>query len=544
MSQQTTFLTPRRELLGIPNGITGKGVRIVLTDSFFPAHQDLVSKGNRNIQWLDVEGKPFDPAPLTGANPRKGQHGLGRATVCGGMGLGSDGKYGGVAPESEMILLNFGVLDGGLAKPPKAYQYLDFLVEHVQRLGVRAAQFGSVGERTGPLVPWQWDTQRRYSEQITSKGILVVSPTGNCPGSFSPASLAPSALAGGGLELPSEPGTPMRPFHSPEGVSFEGKHLPEYLAPAERVVLPALDPGHDCGIDGVPLGYTVDEGTSFSGPFMVGLLACVWQKHPEITAHQMRTVVQRAARSVESRFGETDVGMPTWQAIEEAIGSAAEAPSAAPTPFETYAETQQLSWDVRMRRCHDTPEGMADVLLNSLPDKAPAAVCSQLASLFRSTSNARARAAIVLLLAPDREDEEPEHPILEEALRDESPLVLGCALDVMRRTPALSAGREEDVVRLLDHSNGQVRYETLLVAEEAPCKTYVRPLIQGMKRDFEQGPMIAFLWRRRCLKAITGETYWPHTRKTMYPGECVYSDYWLAKQRACMERWQNSGYAR
>jgi len=344
------------------------------------------------------------------------------------MGLGSGGKYGGVAPESDMMLLNFGVLHGELAKPPNANQYLDFLVEHGQRLGVRAVQFGSVGERTGPLVPWQWDTQRRYSEQITSTGILVVSPTGNCPGSFNPASLAPSALAGGGLELPSEPGTPMRPFHSPEGVSFEGKHVPVLLAPAESVVLPALNVTYDCGIAGVLSGYTVDEGTSFSGPFVMGLLACVWQKYPEISAHMMRTVVERAARSVEPRFGETQVGMPTWQAIEEAIGSVADAHQVEPTPFETYTETQQLNWDVRMRRCHDTPDGAADVLLNSLPDKAPPGVSAELASLFHSTGNARARAAAVLLLAPDREDQEPDHPMLKEALRDESPLVLGLSL--------------------------------------------------------------------------------------------------------------------
>ena len=82
-----------------------------------------------------------------------------------------------------------------------------------------------------------------------------------------------------------------------------------------------------------------------------------------------------------------------------------------------------------------------------------------------------------------------------------------------------------------------------LVAEAAPCETYVRRLIQGMKRDLEQGPMIAFFWRRRCLKAITGETYWPETRDA-HPGECLHSDYWLRKQRECMERWHHSSHAK
>lgn len=542
MHHQPTFRTPRRELLGIPNDITGKGVKVVLTDSFFPAHSDVSSGANRSIQWLDAQGKPFDPVPLTQANPTKGQHGLACAAVCGGTGLCSDGQFGGVAPQSDMVLVNDGILDGQFLQTPEENQHLEFLSNHAKEMDVRVVLFGSAGARTGPLTPWQWDTQRRYCEWMSDQGILVVSPTGNCPGSFSPTSLAPSALAGGGLLLPTDPSQPIRPFHSPEGVTFENKCLPDHLAPAEPVIVPALDSELDYGMEGVPPGHTTEEGTSFSGPFIVGLVACVWQKYPHITGVQMRAVIQKAAKIAELKFNQTRVGMPTWPLIEEAIDTLDELPQAEPSPFDLYTEIQQLPWDVRVRYCFDTPDKSADVLLNSLPDRAPSEVVTELALLFRSTKDPRVRAAIVLLLSPEPRDKKASHPLLSEALQDESSLVLGCMLDVMRRYPNLLDSREEDIIRLMNHSDGPVRCEALFVAEAKPCRAYIHPLIQGMKRDLNQGPLFAFFLRRRCLKAITGESYWPETRK-MLPGECIYSDYWLGKQRESMERWLSSSYA-
>ena len=36
---------------------------------------------------------------------------------------------------------------------------------------------------------------------------------------------------------------------------------------------------------------------------------------------------------------------------------------------------------------------------------------------------------------------------------------------------------------------------------------------------------------------ITGQRRWPETRSSR-PGECVYSEYWLGKQRQCMTNWR------
>lgn len=533
-----TFATPRRELLGIPDTITGRGMRIAIVDSIFPAHPDLVEMANREIQWLDARCQRFNVSQVVEASQGKGQHGLARATVAGGSGQSSAGRYCGVAPECDMILLNMRVISGKIATRPTAIKsFLERIVQQAASLGIRAIEFGSAGARTGPLVPWQWDGQRRCCEQLASQGVVVVSGTGNCPGSFSPTSLSPSALAGGGLTLPASIGSPVGTFHSPEGVTFEGKAVPEYCAPAERVVTPSVRLGEVCGISGIPAGHTIQEGMSFGDPFMLGFLACVWEKYPDLDARSMRLAVAKAAKSVSPRFGRHQVGMPTWNAMVQAVESLLDTPTDEPTPFERYAEVQEMSWKERITSIRVRPEQASDILLNSLPNPAPSEHRKELVAMYHRCHVPRTRAGIVLLLMPPEGSPAAEHPLLDEALCDESPLVLGCALDAMRRQPFLAEKRPTQLTRLINHPNGQVRYEALLAAEAGPHDSFVRPLIEGMQRDLDDGPLIAFFARRRCLKAITGETLFPDARK-MLPGECVYSDYWMGKQRQCMKNWR------
>ena len=163
--ERITFLTPRREIFGIPEDVTGKGVRIALIDSFFPLHRDLHASGSRRIEWLDVLGKPFDPAPLTKTHPQSWQHGLGKATAIGGTGEVSNGYWCGVAPESDLVLLNYRIIDGQYAG---SYDMLlDFLWGNATDLDIRVIVFGNVGDATGPLCPWQWDNQRGCTRDIT-----------------------------------------------------------------------------------------------------------------------------------------------------------------------------------------------------------------------------------------------------------------------------------------------------------------------------------------------------------------------------------------
>ena len=532
-----TFTTPRRQLLGVPDDVTGRGVCIALTDQFLPPHPDLTPGRERKVLWLDGRGDPFDPEKTAQVRPAVRQHGLGRAAVAGGSGASSGGAFAGVAPHVTLVLLNWNVARGEFGKNPRGQEdCLQFLDQHAATFGIRAVQFGALGDRTGPLVPWQWDGQRRWCERLSSKGILVVAGTGNCPGSFMPVSLAPSALAVGGLDLPVAPGEAARGFHSPEGTSFEGKPVPDCRAPAERVVVPSVATAETSGLAGVPPRHTVQEGIALAESFALGLLACLWQKHPDLDPWTTRAVLAQAARSPSSRFGGLAIGLPTWGAIEEAIQSISRLPAPPLSPYERYEAVQQMPWHERMALLRDHPEQAADLLLNSLPDRAPADQGNELVACYQRASNPRVRAAVVLLLSPLEEETRAEHPTLDKALFDDSALVLGCALEVMRRCPALARKRERHVASLINYPDGQVRYQASLVAEAAPDETYLRPLVQGMKRDLDEQNLIGFFARKRCLEHMTRQDHTPEIRK-MLPGECVYSDYLLGVYRECARRW-------
>ena len=542
LKRDITFLTPRRDQLGVPRDVTGKGIRIALIDNFFPLHRDLSVNGNRRIEWLDAVGQPFDPALLTSQYPRKGQHGLGKATAIGGTGETSKGHWCGVAPECDLVLLNSRILHGQWRR--ESYDtvhntVLDFLWEHGADLGIRAINFAEKGDETGPLAPWQWDKQRRLCERLSAQGILVVSPTGNSPGYFNPPSLSPSSLAGGGFILPmGEDDTP-RPYHSPEGTSFEGKRVPDHLTPARLIIFPSIDADERFWVPEVPLGHMAQEGVSFS--CSCGVLACIWQKYPQLSSGAMCEVIRRAARKSELRFGLTQVGMPTWESIESVVASIGDWQEDRPLPFVKYEQVQAMPWTDRMEHIRRYPLSAAGILLDSLPDGVPAQHCEALISICAGSGDPRVRAALVLLARPDDEDRSSSgYSLLGDALEDASPLVLGCALDLLRRLPLLMKGHKRRVSELINHPDAQVRLEALMAVEKAPDWTFLKPLIEGMERELQAGFLAAFHTRRSCLEGITGENNWPETRN-MLPGESTYSDYWVGKRMECVALWKNFG---
>ena len=101
----------------------------------------------------------------------------------------------------------------------------------------------------------------------------MVSGSGNWPdettGIAEPA--APSVFSVGGVAIPQD-GDPYRArmYQGCRGTTFEGKWIPDILAPAENVVLPhrndeEIANNFYANIDDIPFRYARIDGTSFSG---------------------------------------------------------------------------------------------------------------------------------------------------------------------------------------------------------------------------------------------------------------------------------------
>lgn len=130
-----------------------------------------------------------------------------------------------------------------------------------------------------------------YCEELAAEGLLVVVALGNakeltCSG---PAS-SPTVLSVGGVTLPQNQNAIIQ-YHGCQGVTFEGKRIPDILAPAENVVLPypfqstdEYQKHYTASLDHLPSGYARIEGTSYAAPIVLGCAACISQANPEWTA--------------------------------------------------------------------------------------------------------------------------------------------------------------------------------------------------------------------------------------------------------------------
>ena len=118
-------------------------------------------------------------------------------------------------------------------------------------------------------------------------------------------------LSVGGVAIPQDGGPHRaRMYQGCRGTTFEGKWIPDILAPAENVVLPhrndeEIENHFYAKIDDIPFRYARTSGTSFSGPALLGAAACLWQAHPGWTAREMKSaldiVIAEEARMVRSK---------------------------------------------------------------------------------------------------------------------------------------------------------------------------------------------------------------------------------------------------
>ncbi len=526
---------PLRERLQIPDSVTGDGVCAAVLGAFIPSHPEIVPEASgRDVRWFGRDGEPYDAEALTRETGR-GEHDLQVVARGAGTGFITGGRYAGVAPGCRLVLSSTMVSGGKVDRCDAVMagdEQFDSMMPLVERHGIATLYVGRKGRLSGPLLPWQWDYERRKCEELVHRGVAVISGTGNQPGSFCPQSLSPSVLSVGGIALPLDDQGVAGPFHSPEGLTFEGKPVPDVVAPAEHVLVPRLGEEHGSPLCGVPEGCTLGEGTSFAAPVILGLIACLMEARPGTAPSTLARALRTAARRAKPGFGKRELGLPTWGEVLAALDEGRTESEGTPAPFEEYRRIQAMSWEERLQHAQDRP---AQALLNCLPECAPPDQLAAMREEFGRAKDARVRAAIVLLSRPGA-DRCARPDLLDAALHDPSPLVMGAALEIARGLGDAVHRYRERLIELINCSDLSIRHEALRVVEAAPDEAYVPALVEGMPMDIGRWPTSAFFTRRTCLKAITGHSHWPETRK-MLPGECVFSEYWVSMQKACMGRW-------
>ncbi len=145
------------------------------------------------------------------------------------------------------------------------------------------------------------------ADKAASKGIMVVVSAGNYGGGAWQYIGAPadgdSVLAVGAIDA-----NGVKVGFSSIGPTSDGRIKPNVMAQGGSAV--------SCGLQN---GITTVSGTSFSGPIMAGLVACLWQAYPEITNMQLLQTVQNASSMSNNPNNLMGYGIPDFQAARQAL---------------------------------------------------------------------------------------------------------------------------------------------------------------------------------------------------------------------------------
>ena len=540
-----------RDFLSVPDELTGKGVRIAVVDGDFPCHPDITTNEQRTTYKVMVmESEPQPKVFEAELGPWKGgAHGLWAAAAAAGSGAESQGLYRGIAPEADLFLVAE-YFPGQSQDPEGRYEAhlkaLEWVRDNWRKYEIRAvlsahrASIDSSGIDSS-LLPWQMDSARILCEEIAAAGVLVMAGSGNTSdrtaGLTEPA--APSVLSVGGIAI-SPDGDLDRAdmFPGSRGTTFEGKWIPEILAPAENIVLPyGTDEeieNHFYGkIDDLPRRYARNIGTSLSGPIALGAAACVWQAHPSWTALKMKTALIASALK-RPQWSDLRAGLVS---VEGALAmEAAEHPSESVTsPYQIWSAWRKSSVEYRMDQLSaGDSEQVKDVILSFVGDALPDAAVQQISKCLIHPEP-EVRAACLCALASKTSGVNPDY--IKEGCRDVSPIVRSAVVHLLQNCPALWSECSASLRTLFSDTSLDVRYVSLHLARRMAHPRFAAEIVSGLDEDARMDRITNFAARSDALEAITG-----HRLPLKYPdlhGVRYYSDALRDARMDLARRWED-----
>lgn len=272
----------------------GKGVKIAIFDSGIDQnHPDLLSKiKNRyDITSEEIKGSSID---LCG-------HGTMLAGIISGSGIGSDGKFRGIAPSCELIDVK--IIDrSGIG-------YISDLLNGLE--AIKDEQLDIILFGANAAIPNErFDIFSRACRIFAKKGIILISPVGN----FGPdqGSIGTPALSDYVLSVGSIDNDQSIAFFSSRGMSKRNKIKPDLVLPGLKIYTTKSS----SGILGTSLEennlYCSISGTSASAAIFAGMVALIKEVNPKITQLALKSSLDASSKSlslstISQGFGKPDL---------------------------------------------------------------------------------------------------------------------------------------------------------------------------------------------------------------------------------------------
>lgn len=293
-------------------GYRGKGVVIAVLDGGFN-NQDRIDfvSGER------ILGTKNYVAPDVSVYDMKADHGL---TVASCMMANEPNVMVGTAPEAAYWLM---VTEDNTSEQPVEEDYWAAAVEFADSVGVDIVNsslgYESFGEPRVAIPSWERDGRThlasRSASMMAAKGMILCNGAGNSGEGILTTIVVPAdsdnVLAVGAVakmvdgdrnkksETALDKDTDVL-FFSSRGGSYDGRIKPDVLSEALNGV----------GNDG-KVQFKV--GTSFSTPVLCGMVACLWQALPNLTAFEIMDIIRRSGSKADDPNNIWGYGVPDFQ---------------------------------------------------------------------------------------------------------------------------------------------------------------------------------------------------------------------------------------
>jgi serine protease AprX len=278
-------------------GIDGSGVTVAVIDSGINSRSgdDI---GNRLLGSIEFNSNSTSIYDEYG-------HGTHVASIIGGNGNKSNGKYVGIAPGVNLINVKFSSHDG-TASEADLIHALHWVYENKEKHNIRVVNISS---SIGAIQSYKESAVAAAVEQLWFGGVVVIVSSGNDGGSRCSSCHAPAndpyVITVGAID---DNGTKdlrddfFKPWTS-HGRTIDGHMKPDVLAPGANIIsyMPRGNLRNEAPERVIDRYYYRMSGTSLSAPIVTGVVALMLQHNPHLTPDQVKWIITHTTRGYHNQ---------------------------------------------------------------------------------------------------------------------------------------------------------------------------------------------------------------------------------------------------
>lgn len=287
--------------------LQGQGIGVAVVDSGINPNGDLYTNMGVNRQVADIR---FNSDYNQNASDGYG-HGTHLASIVGGDGSESNGKYIGVAPMVNIINVKVSN-DNGSARTSDVVQGLQWVLEHKDQYNIRVV---NISLNSSEAESYHTNPLNAAVEILWFNKIVVVVSAGNkANGVLYPPANDPFVITVGATD---DKGTAslsddMVTSFSAYGTTEDGFKKPDIVAPGKNIVARLVNTNMGLAKDhpaNVISGtYFKMSGTSVSAPMVSGAVAILLQAEPNLTPDQVKYRLTSTANKTWSGYNANKAG--------------------------------------------------------------------------------------------------------------------------------------------------------------------------------------------------------------------------------------------